>query len=183
MNIHPLRSTLLILALALSATFCRAADEVKFDKVPSDDFSGYIVPKAFATQNLKDQWKDVTEFWTPTADQAKAAAAAIKKAMNGSKDDRNSFFMTADGKDLKEYFEEQSQPFISDNFDKYAIEFVGVTAGGKKQVLCHYVLVHTKLPDVVNTYLTGAPDNGITEWNVRYDLASKTCVDYEDTGT
>jgi hypothetical protein len=147
-----------------------------FVKVPTQKFSGYIIPKNYAEKNL--DWflgKQNDGFWQPTPDQAVTAYEAVIQYVSEEAK-----------KDLQSPNNHSPFTGILAGIDKFHLQFVGIVSKGKKHVFCNFIYLEkpsAEMEHAMTAHLDlGVPDSGTSVWHASYDPETKTCDGYGDCG-
>jgi hypothetical protein len=180
---------ILVLLGATGFVFSSARADDQFKKVTVGGLVGYVIPSAYATANLQDNFgKEVSGFWTPTFEQVRIAQSAVVKTLHGNKENQSSMLQyypnmsQAEREVFLKNFEDESLPYILTNYNGYTVQFIGVIVDAKKYIQCHYLLrADPKM--AANSYFMGPMDGGASAWNIRFDVNSGACINYTDMGS
>jgi hypothetical protein len=172
--------------------FMPAHADGTFTKITVGDRVGYIVPEQMSPTQM--EWtdemspKDRSAYWTPTAEQAWAADAAIRKFIHLSKDDPVLAFPN-----WVAYFKKEPRAapnasneigLVEKNLTHYIVQFVGLVQNGKKRIYFNYfdpIAIATFKTDPSSQFID-VNDGGYHFWQIEYDLDSKTCSNLQING-
>ena len=102
------------------------------------------------------------ESWIPNQEQVDEALNSI-----------SAFLLAAEyNNSLDEYFKSEIEKIIN-NYEKYRVQFVGITDNEKKYIHCNFIPIHYNFPIDWKDTLIVVEDGGFWYWHVFYDVESK----------
>lgn len=109
--------------------------------------------------------------WTPTAHQIIEAEQCVRHFLR-DKDSQKS---------LTDHQRKQIIR-ITDNYQNYRIQFVGISKGKNKRIFCNFIpapddLIGDSFPDWKSRYIM-VMDGGTHFWHIEYDIKSKYCTEF-----
>jgi len=174
-----------ILLLLFTFSIAWSDEEGTFLKVPMQGRVGYIVPKEYMIKKFTKNKKgdlyhvpifggDISEFWTPTIEQVKAADVAVADCLK----EKGNYEALANDRDLppgkfrdqevQDHLEEL--PIVHKNYEKYQVQYWGITVAGERRIFCNYYFG----PDepMMAKELIYIFDAGISLWQIQCDVNS-----------
>jgi len=168
--------------------------DTAFIKVPSTTFTGYIVQKEFAGEQLQGinadmggKWLDKDGRWTPSSDNAIHAEKAVQKFLNRSTTELHLAFPEIVAHPEKfapgaiEGCKKQLAG-INLHYGQYGIQFAGIKVHGRRKILCNFFY----LPDPIyvdpSARFVVVNDGGYYFWHIEYDVSMDTCSNIQING-
>jgi hypothetical protein len=188
------RSAILILSvMAAFGPFARSADG-PFVRINLESRIGYIVPETYASEHKADLLASVpgpvkiTGFWTPSEQDVAVADRAFRDLIHAAAKDPTILFPDlapssdpaepADPGKADQLEQERNElALVSENYDSYRRQYVGIIIDGQELVFCNYSAGTKADPadDYIFIQKVFLSDGTIHFLQCRFDPEAKTC--------
>jgi len=162
-----------------------------FVKVALGNEGGYIIPQSYAQNHkaelvasIPDEPK-IDDFWTPPEQDVRVADRVLRDTIHDAMKNPALLFpdLTPDNPDLEQ--ERNELTLVSQNFENYHRQYVGIIVGGNQLVLCNYSVGAKVDPstDYIFIQKSFAPGGKMHFLQCRVDAHWKTCTNVSMVGS
>jgi hypothetical protein len=168
-----MRGVALLVCLGLILSV-KAEAEPAFTSVHDGQFVGYILPKAAGETEMRQWYSELHSegSWQPTNDQVVEAEKAIHRFLEAAKRDIRIAFPNGSKRELS-----WNAPQIANilkQYDRYQIQFVGITVHGQREIFCNYFIRSPSDSSDPARAFVMVFDGGSFYWQIIYVPATKS---------